>query len=53
MRTDVKGWTLADLIDDDQYALLLREASVALRRYAKVDGIVMFEAPALIVTAAA
>ncbi len=53
VRTDVKGWTLADLIDDDQYALLLREASVALRRYAKADGIVMFEAPALIVTAAA
>ncbi len=53
VRTDVKGWTLADLIDDDQYALLLREAAVALRRYAKVDGIVIFDAPALIVTVAA
>jgi SAM-dependent methyltransferase len=53
VRTDVKGWTLADLIDDDQYALLQREAAVALRRYAKVDGIVIFDAPALIVTAAA
>jgi len=53
VRTDVKGWTLADLIDDDQYALLQREAAVALRRYAKVDGIVMFDAPALIVSAAA
>jgi SAM-dependent methyltransferase len=51
VRTDVKGWTLADLIDDDQYALLLREAAVALRRYAKVDGIVIFDAPALVVTA--
>ena len=50
VRTDVKGWTLADLIDDDQHALLLREAAVALRRYAKVDGIVIFDAPALIVT---
>ena len=53
VRTDVKGWTLADLIDDDQYALLQREAAVALRRYAKVDGIVIFDAPALIVTVAA
>lgn len=53
VRTDVKGWTLADLIDDDQYALLQREAAVALQRYAKADGIVMFEAPALIATAAA
>ena len=53
VRTDVKGWTLADLIDDDQYALLLREAAAALRRYAKADGIVIFDAPALIVTVAA
>jgi SAM-dependent methyltransferase len=53
VRTDVKGWTLADLIDDDQYALLLREAAVALRRYARVEGIVIFDAPALIVTVAA
>jgi ubiquinone/menaquinone biosynthesis C-methylase UbiE len=51
VRTDVKGWTLADLIDDDQYALLQREAAVALRRFVKVDGIVIFDAPALIATA--
>jgi len=51
VRTDVKGWTLADLIDDDQYALLVREAAVALRPYARSDGIVMFDAPALIATA--
>jgi SAM-dependent methyltransferase len=53
VRTDVKGWTLADLIDDDQFALLLREAKGALRRYANADGMVVFDAPALIVTAAA
>jgi hypothetical protein len=47
----VKGWTLADLIDEDQYALLLREAAVALRRYASADGTVAFAAPALIATA--
>ena len=51
VRTDVKGWTLADLIDDDQYALLLREAGMALQSYARADGIVIFDAPALIVTA--
>ncbi|HKP24836.1 MAG TPA: methyltransferase domain-containing protein [Dongiaceae bacterium] len=51
VRTDVKGWTLADLIDDEQYGLLLREAAVALRSYSRADGIVMFDAPALIVTA--
>jgi hypothetical protein len=51
VRTDVKGWTLADLIDDEQYALLLREAAVALRPYAKADGTVVFDAPAHIVTA--
>ncbi len=51
VHTDVKGWTLADLIDDDQYALLQREAAVALRPYARSDGTVMFDAPALIATA--
>ena len=51
VRTDVKGWTLADLIDDEQYALLLREAATALRTYVKADGIVVFDAPALIATA--
>lgn len=51
VRTDVKGWTLADLIDDEQLALLQREAAVALRPYTTADGAVAFETPALIVTA--
>jgi ubiquinone/menaquinone biosynthesis C-methylase UbiE len=51
VRTDVKGWTLADLIDDDQYSLLLREAQTALRQFAKANGEVIFDAPAHIVTA--
>jgi SAM-dependent methyltransferase len=51
VRTDVKGWTLADLIDDDQYRLLLREAETALRPYARPTGEVVFDAPAHIVTA--
>ena len=51
VRTDVKGWTLADRIDDEQYALLLREAEIALRPYARADGAVAFDAPAHVVTA--
>ena len=51
VRTDVKGWTLADLIDDDQYRLLQREAATALLPYAKSDGQVVFDGPAHIVSA--
>jgi ubiquinone/menaquinone biosynthesis C-methylase UbiE len=51
VRTDVKGWTLADLIDDAQYALLLREAETALKAYVSDDGTVVFDASAHIVTA--
>jgi SAM-dependent methyltransferase len=51
VRTDVKGWTLADLIDDDQYALLLREATTTLRPYAGASGEVAFDAPAHIAAA--
>jgi len=48
--TDVKGWTLADLIDDGQYALLLNEAEKTLRAFVAADGQVAFVAPAHIVT---
>jgi ubiquinone/menaquinone biosynthesis C-methylase UbiE len=51
VETDVKGWTLADLIDDRQYDLLQREAATALRMFARADGAVEFDAPAHIVTA--
>jgi SAM-dependent methyltransferase len=51
VRTDVKGWTLADLIDDAQYRLLQREAKTALQRYTLADGTVVFNAPAHIATA--
>jgi SAM-dependent methyltransferase len=50
VRTDVKGWTLADLIDDAQYRLLLLEAEPALQPYTRADGMVAFDAPAHIVT---
>jgi ubiquinone/menaquinone biosynthesis C-methylase UbiE len=50
VHTDVKGWTLADLIDDAQYRLLLREAEEELQPYRRPDGTVAFRAPAHIVT---
>jgi ubiquinone/menaquinone biosynthesis C-methylase UbiE len=51
MYTDVKGWTLADMIDDAQFARLLDAAEKALRPFLAADGTVAFEAPAHIVTA--
>jgi ubiquinone/menaquinone biosynthesis C-methylase UbiE len=51
VHTDVKGWTLADLIDEAQYRTLLQEAKRELQRYAQSDGTVAFSAPAHIVTA--
>lgn len=50
MFTDIKGWTLAGLIDDDQFQLLLGEARKELRQFAGEDGKVAFPAPAHIVT---
>jgi len=49
--TDVKGWTLADMIDDDQLALLLAEARTELREFVLADGSVSFPALALIASA--
>ncbi len=49
--TDVKGWTLADMIDEDQYQLLLREAKVDLQQYVTDGTKVEFSHPAHIVIA--
>ena len=51
MHTDVKGWTLADLIDDAQYRLLLREGERELQPYVGAGGMVAFQAPAHIAAA--
>jgi SAM-dependent methyltransferase len=51
VRTDVKGWTLAEMIDDSQYKTLLEEAKRELTPYLQPDGTVAFRAPAHIVTA--
>jgi SAM-dependent methyltransferase len=51
VHTDVKGWTLADKIDEAQYQILLRESGAALQSCVNPDGTVCFAAPAHIVTA--
>ncbi len=51
VHTDIKGWTLADMIDDEQFALLQREAETDLARFSLPDGSVTFDAPAHILTA--
>jgi SAM-dependent methyltransferase len=48
--TDIKGWTLADVIDDDGYERLKREAPKRLSKFVLEDGSVEFDAPAHIVT---
>jgi SAM-dependent methyltransferase len=53
VHTDVRGWTLADMINDDQYEMLLREAERRLTRFTDTHGRVAFPAPALITTAEA
>ena len=50
VHTDVKGWTLADLIDDKQYAALLGTAESELFPFVGAGGRVAFPAPAHIVT---
>lgn len=49
--TDVRGWTLADTIDDAQYQLLLQEAEKELQQFVTPEGTVAFRLPAHIVTA--
>ncbi len=51
VETDVKGWTLADLIDDQQYQALQDAAQTRLSDFTDVNGAVAFDAPAHIITA--
>jgi SAM-dependent methyltransferase len=51
VRTDVKGWTLADLIDDAQHRTLQREAERELGCFVGPDGTVAFPVPACLATA--
>jgi SAM-dependent methyltransferase len=49
--TEIRGWTLAEHIDDDQYARLRRVAATRLARFVTGDGAVRFAVPALIAAA--
>lgn len=49
--TDIKGWVLADVLNDEQIAELLREAEQVLTPYVTEEGTVAFDAPAHIVSA--
>jgi len=52
VQTDIKGWTLADMIDEDQFRTLLREARKELGSFEHSDGSVTFNSPAhLVITA--
>lgn len=51
VHTDVKGWTLADMIDEAQYQRLLVAARRELAVYADAEGGVAFPTPAHIVSA--
>lgn len=50
-RTDIKGWTLADMIDDAQFEQFLAAAETELSEFVGDDGSVRFDSPALIATA--
>ena len=51
VHTDIRGWTLAEMIDDRAYRRLLEAASTELAEFVGSDGRVQFPAPALIATA--
>jgi ubiquinone/menaquinone biosynthesis C-methylase UbiE len=48
---DVRGWTLANELDDEQVEQLIAEAERALGRFVSSDGSVTFAHPALFATA--
>jgi SAM-dependent methyltransferase len=49
LHTDVRGWTLADMIDDDGYEALLDAARQELSAFERSDGSVAFNSPAHLV----
>jgi hypothetical protein len=52
VHTDVKGWTLADMISESEYQTLLGAARKELAAFERSDGSVAFSAPAHVVTMA-
>jgi SAM-dependent methyltransferase len=51
VHADVKGWTIAEMIDEAGHRRLLAEAERELRPFVAADGTVAFDLPAHIVTA--
>ena len=51
MRTEIYGWTLADQIDDTQFAQLLEAANTQLNRFVMSDATVQFENSVHIISA--
>jgi hypothetical protein len=49
--TEVKGWVLADRLDDAQFELLLKDGQESLRPFVAPDGTVVLRAPAYLITA--
>jgi hypothetical protein len=47
--TEIKGWTLAEVLDDEQYQLLLEESEQELKPFVNDDDSVSFEISAHIV----
>jgi SAM-dependent methyltransferase len=50
MEADIRGWTLADAIDDAQFEMLVSEAETELMQFVNDRGTVEFSSPAHIVT---
>lgn len=48
VQTEIRAWTLRDLLDDAQFESLRHEAQDALARFCAADGSVTFAVPALI-----
>ncbi|MCA8885213.1 MAG: class I SAM-dependent methyltransferase [Hyphomonadaceae bacterium] len=53
VHTDIRGWTLSDMIDDEQYELLLRAAEDRLARFVTSNGTVAFASPVQLVMTSA
>lgn len=49
IHTEIKGWTLAEVLDDEQYQLLLLEAEQELKPFVSDEGGVSFVIPAHII----
>lgn len=51
MEADIRGWTLADVINDKEFEFLVSEAETEFAGFVTKDGTVEFRSPAHIVTA--